>query len=106
MFRTLPGSVRLCRISQPVTYFRLLSLFQNRGYLYYSAGLLSRVDKHPDHQRFMAGSRRKKNKEKKEKEKLKKTFKKEEEEEDQEPVVRGRLLFVFLGIFMNTESCI
>ncbi|KAK4313950.1 hypothetical protein Pmani_014747 [Petrolisthes manimaculis] len=58
---------------------------ENRGYLYYSAGLLSRVDKHPDHQRFMAGSRRKKNKEKKEKEKLKKTFKKEEEEEDQEP---------------------
>ncbi|XP_064096287.1 chromatin-remodeling ATPase INO80-like [Macrobrachium nipponense] len=39
----------------------------NRGYLYYSSGLLSRVDKFPEHQRFMAGSRRKKNKEKREK---------------------------------------
>ncbi|XP_068249212.1 chromatin-remodeling ATPase INO80 isoform X2 [Palaemon carinicauda] len=53
----------------------------NRGYLYYSSGLLSRVDKFPEHQRFMAGSRRKKNKEKREKEKLKKIKKEEEEEE-------------------------
>ncbi|XP_076044329.1 chromatin-remodeling ATPase INO80 [Oratosquilla oratoria] len=58
---------------------------ENRGYLYYGAGLLSRVDKYPEHQRFMAGSRRKKNKEKKEKERLKK-IKKEEEEEEIEPV--------------------
>ncbi|XP_042223907.1 chromatin-remodeling ATPase INO80-like [Homarus americanus] len=57
---------------------------ENRGYLYYSAGLLSRVDKYPDHQRFMAGSRRKKNKEKREKEKLQK-IKKEEDEEDFDP---------------------
>ncbi|XP_042894335.1 chromatin-remodeling ATPase INO80-like isoform X1 [Penaeus japonicus] len=55
---------------------------ENRGYLYYSAGLLSRVDKYPEHQRFMAGSRRKKNKEKKEKEKLKKKLKKEEEDDE------------------------
>ncbi|KAK7075741.1 putative DNA helicase ino80, partial [Halocaridina rubra] len=55
---------------------------ENRGYLYYSAGLLSRVDKFPEHQRFMAGTIRKKNKEKREKEKLKKKVKKEEEEED------------------------
>ncbi|XP_064095630.1 chromatin-remodeling ATPase INO80-like [Macrobrachium nipponense] len=53
----------------------------NRGYLYYSSGLLSRVDKFPEHQRFMAGSRRKKNKEKREKEKLKKIKKEEEEDE-------------------------
>lgn len=59
---------------------------QNRGYLYYSAGLLSRVDKYPDHQRFMAGTRRKKNKEKREKERLRKV-KKEEDEEDVEPEV-------------------
>ncbi|XP_050689571.1 chromatin-remodeling ATPase INO80-like, partial [Eriocheir sinensis] len=58
---------------------------ENRGYLYYSAGLLSRVDKYPDHQRFMAGTRRKKNKEKREKERLRRV-KKEEEEEDLEPM--------------------
>ncbi|XP_069161570.1 chromatin-remodeling ATPase INO80 [Procambarus clarkii] len=57
---------------------------ENRGYLYYSAGLLSRVDRYPDHQRFMAGSRRKKNKERKEKEKLRK-IKKEEDDEDLDP---------------------
>lgn len=58
---------------------------ENRGYLYYSAGLLSRVDRYPDHQRFMAGSRRKKNKERKEKEKLKKKIKKEEDDDDLDP---------------------
>ena len=46
----------------------IMQFLQNASYMYYSAGLLSRVDKFPEHQKYLSGSKRKKNKDKKDKE--------------------------------------